>query len=139
VHGRAQAPQPLSVALDKKSPPGAFWGLRVTPDLPRYAVTAANGAGWPAAQRVTGQRDGRRVKVKTQGCNVVRRSLTVLRMKGYAGGLVRIDGPDVLHIGLLGRLPDDGGVSFTVCRSSFSCRERCTADDDVWSRPDGSG
>ena len=46
------------------------------------------------------------------------RSLTLMMMKGYAGGLV-VSTIECLHIGSLGLRSDDVSVSFTVCGSRY--------------------
>ena len=92
--GRRPRPDPAAVAALRNSPRRAFWGLRLPAPLPRYPVTAPDGARTGSQRRgKTGQHDAGRVKAKT---------LSVARcpplfdmyylMKGYAGGLVHFDG-----------------------------------------------
>ena len=61
-------------------------------------------------------------------------SLTLMEEKGYVGGL-GASASDCLHIGLVGFLPDDPGVSFTVCGSRYfgnlahDCRKTVSVTD----------
>ena len=59
-------------------------------------------------------------------CRVATRSLTLLDLKGYVGGLFLFDGR-LLHIGSLGLIPDDASVSFTVWLD-FVPEGRCASD-----------
>jgi hypothetical protein len=54
-----------------------------------------------------------RTDLSVKKYRVAQRSLTLLDLKGYVGGLFLFDGR-LLHIGSLGFRPDDASVSFTV-------------------------